>query len=127
MNDSTNCCTKDSNSASAQIERTIRPSYEVTEREQSFEVRVYLPGVAKSGVEIHLEGDQLTVTGTRSSLPPATWRPLSREIRAENYKLRLQLNVDVDADKIVAATDDGVLTLSLPKAETAKPRSIRVD
>ena len=71
------------------------------------------------------EEDTLRITGTRTArLPPA--RPLHRELAEGNYRLHLRLNVDVDAGKIAARIEDGILDLNLPKAEAVKPRKIRV-
>ncbi len=107
--------------------RYLRPYYEVDDRNENFEVRVFMPGVRKSGVDITYENDMLTVSGTRDRDLPEGWRPLHRERRSDSYHLELQLNVDVDGDRISAHVEDGVLTLTLPKAETIKPRRIPVE
>ena len=67
-----------------------------------------------------------TPTGTRAKLAGEGWRPLHRELPDSDYRLHLRLNVDVDAAKIVAQIEDGILELSLPKAEAVKPRKIKV-
>ena len=107
--------------------RFARPEYDVRDRNESFEVRVVMPGVNKSGVEISYEGDTLTILGTRAHSIPEAWRPLRREIRPDSYRLELQLNVDVDGEHITAQVEDGVLLLKLPKAEAIKPRKIPVE
>lgn len=103
-----------------------RPRYDVVENDDGFNVRVSLPGVNRDGVDIAYEDDTLRITGTRADLAGEGWRPLHRELPDSDYRLHLRLNVDVDTAKIVARIEDGILELSLPKAETVKPRKIKV-
>lgn len=103
-----------------------RPLYDVSENKDAFNVRVSLPGVNREGVDISLEDDTLTVVGTRALDVPEGWRPLRREITAGDYRLSLRLNVPVNEAKIKASVEDGVLDLSLPKADEVKPRKIKI-
>ena len=103
-----------------------RPQYDVNETEDAFEVRVAVPGVNRSGVDISVDGDLLSVTASRTSKAPEAWRQLRREIGESDYRLNLRLNVPVDEDKISATVKDGVLSLSLPKSDQVKPRKIEV-
>jgi HSP20 family protein len=103
-----------------------RPLYDVSEDKDAFQVRVSLPGVSRDGLEISLEEDTLTVVGTRAAQLPEAWRPLRREISTGNYRLSLRLNVPVNEAQIQAHIADGVLDLSLPKADEVKPRKIHI-
>ncbi|MDQ8207276.1 Hsp20/alpha crystallin family protein [Coraliomargarita sp. SDUM461003] len=103
-----------------------RPHYDVSENEEAFIVRVNLPGVDRKDVDISLEEDALTVTGTRQNDVPEAWRPLRREIHAGDYRLSLRLNVSVNEAKIHARVENGVLDLHLPKADEVKPRKIKI-
>lgn len=105
---------------------TMRPHYTVDEAEHSYRIRVDLPGVTKDAAAITLEKQTLTVEATRMPLMREGWRLLHREIPSADYKLRLQLNVRVDEAKIRASSDNGVLTIELPMAEEAKPRTITI-
>lgn len=121
---------KDTNTqtpATPVAERFVRPHYEVSELNDAFNVKIFLPGVSKADVAVNYEADTLTITGTRTHRAPADWRPVSRPLREDNYRLSLALNVDIDADKITAKTEDGVLTLTLPKTEAVKPRQIMIE
>ena len=100
--------------------------YDVAENDEGFSVRVSLPGVGRDGVDIAYEDETLRITGTRGKVAAAGWRPLHRELPDSDYRLHLRLNVDVDAEKILARIEDGILELSLPKAEAVKPRKIKV-
>lgn len=110
----------------AQAREWRRPLYDVSENQDAFNVRVSLSGVSRDGVDISLEDDTLTVVGTRTHGVPASWRPLRRELATGDYRLSLRLNVPVNEAKIKASVVDGVLDLTLPKADEVKPRKIKI-
>lgn len=103
-----------------------KPIYRVLDGQEACEVRIELPGVPKSGVSIHLDDGVLTVQGRRTQTVPDNWKPLHREIPAEDCLLRLRLNTPVDEDRLEARLEDGVLCLRLPLRETARPRQIEI-
>lgn len=103
-----------------------KPLYAVTGNAEAYEVRIEMPGVPKSGVKIDFEGNVLTVRGERAAAAPGSWKALHRELPTLNYQLRLRLNAPVDENKLKATMENGILTLSLPLKETAKPRRIEV-
>lgn len=103
-----------------------KPIYRVLDSCDAYEVRVELPGVPKTGVSIRLEDGLLTVHGRREPVVPTGWKPLHREIPAEDCLLRLRLNTAVDEDRLEARLEDGVLCLRLPLRETARPRQIEI-
>ena len=104
-----------------------RPAYDVRAENDNYVVRVVMPGVNKDGLNISLDRDTLTIEGARAFLPQAEWKPIANELNWDNYRLRLELNVMVNEDAISAHVEDGVLTLTLPKADEAKPRQISVN
>ena len=105
---------------------TRRPTYLVDGNKESYEIRVFMPGVSKDHYEVSLHRNELCVEGKKdSSIEPGShW--LHRETRPEDYKLRLQLNVDVDAEGIQARSEDGILIIKLPVAKEARPRQIAI-
>ena len=105
----------------------LRPYYDVDERDDSFDIRIIVPGVDKGGVELSLEGDTLEITGTRTQNTPETWKIIRREQQIDDFRLQLQLNVRIDGEKISAKLEDGILNLNLPKAEEIKPKTITVN
>lgn len=111
----------------AQPQTTIRPPYFVQEQADKFEVQVTVPGVSRSGVEVNLEADLLSIRASRTHRTPDGWKVLRRETRDADYALNLRLNVEVDADQIAAKVEDGILRLTLPKAESIRPRSISIN
>lgn len=120
------CKTSTCGTSAAKARTWRRPRYDVSENDDGFNVRVSLPGVKRDGLDISYEEDTLRITGTRTQRAPEGWRPLHRELPQGDYRLHLRLNVDVDAERIAARIEDGILDLSLPKAEAVKPRKIRV-
>ena len=88
-------------------------------------LQVEMPGVNKDGLEISVENNDLTIIGRRS-LPTVEGTLIHHESRRENYRRTFELDPSIDADKINAKIDQGVVTLTLPKAERVKPRKINV-
>tara|TARA_R110002096_G_scaffold376724_2_gene570456 strand:+ start:2213 stop:2587 length:375 start_codon:yes stop_codon:yes gene_type:complete len=103
-----------------------RPNYDVSESEDHYQLRVLMPGVPKEGVNVALNGRHLEVGGTRSQKPGEDWRPILSELNWDDYKLNLELNVAVNEDAIDANVSDGLLSLTLPKPEEEKPRTIPI-
>ena len=113
--------------AEAKPVRWIKPRYDVhTVESGDYNVRVVMPGVDKEGVHVSLENRMLHVTGTRKHHAPDEWTPVMREYREDDYRIDLELNVAVDSANIAAHVEDGVLNLTLPVAEEAKPRVIDI-
>jgi len=72
-----------------------------------------------------VENNELTIIGRRS-LPKAEGALLHHESRPENFRRTFELDPSIDADKISAKVEQGLVTLTLPKAEHVKPRKITV-
>ena len=110
-----------------ELGRTIKPGYEVKETPEAFGLTVYLPGVAKDGLDLTVEEGQLRLVGRRSWKQPEGWTALYRETSEAPYELVLTHDNAIDAGKIAAELRDGVLRVSLPKHEALKPRKIAVN
>jgi HSP20 family protein len=110
----------------ADLVHTVKPAYEIKETPDAWGVTIYLPGVAKDGVEITAEEGQVRIVGRRSWKQPEGWTALHRESASSPFELALAHDNAVDANKVVAELRDGVLRLSLPKHEAIKPRKIAV-
>ncbi len=93
--------------------------------DDGYMLEVEMPGVTKDGLEISVENNELTIIGCRS-LPAVEGTLIHRESRRENYRRTFELDPSIDASKISAKIDQGVVTLTLPKAEQVKPRKIKV-
>jgi len=104
----------------------VRPVHHLNETEDAFALTVQLPGVARDGLDVTVEEDVLHVVGRRAWTPPAGWSALHRETTDAPFQLAVALGQAVAADRIAAELRDGVLRLSLPKVEAARPRRITV-
>lgn len=105
---------------------SLRPVFDIKETAEAWGVTVHLPGVAKNGLTITDEDGVLTLRGERSWKQPSGWTSLYRESSDLPFQLALRHDQAVDADKAHAELRDGVLRLSLPKAEAKKPRKIAI-
>lgn len=105
---------------------TVKPAYTVQETAEGYRLVVQLPGVAKDGLELTAENNEIRITGRRSWTQPQGWTSLHRETAGNGYELVLTHENAVDAEKIVAELRDGVLNVTLPKPEALKPRKIAV-
>lgn len=108
-------------------EPTVRPRHEVSETDEAWGLQVYLPGVAKGGLEFTAEEGQIVIRGRREWKSPDGWAALYRESADASYELVLQHDQSIDVEKIHAELKDGVLHVSLPKSEAVKPRTIAVN
>lgn len=103
------------------------PTVDIEESEKEYSIKADLPGMDKKDVSITVENGTLSLTGEKKE---ETKREKGRYYHLERsygkFSRSFALPDDVEADKIEAAMKNGVLTLSLPKSEKAKPRSIDV-
>lgn len=123
---STHLSTENKDHSQTRRQEYIRPHYEVRKGDAAYEVDVYLPGVPSKQANVTLEKNTLHVTGHRASHAQENWRTTHRELPTADYRLQLELNMQVDEDKIKAGSKNGILTITLPVAEEAKPRTIEI-
>lgn len=103
----------------------LTPLANILESKDGYVLEAEMPGVNKDGLEITVENGELTIVGRRAAVE-ARGRELYRESRATDFRRSFELDPSIDTTKISAKIDQGVLTLSLPKAEAVKPRKIAV-
>lgn len=90
-------------------------------------IEAELPGLGLEDLEVLVNGGEVTIAGERKFGEPQNGTNWHRRERSHGrFSRTLTLPWDVDADKVHATLRDGVLTVQLPKAETAKPRKVRV-
>jgi HSP20 family protein len=109
----------------AQTEQFISPPASVIEVGDGYMLELEMPGVTKDGLDISVENNELTIIGRRS-LPKIEGTLIHHESRPENFRRTFELDPSIDADKIGAKVEQGLVTLTLPKAEHVKPRKITV-
>lgn len=113
--------------ATSELGPTVKPAYEIKEAADAFAVTVFLPGVAKDGVELTAGDGEFRLVGRRAWQQPAGWTSLHRETSPVPFELVLTHDNLIATDKIAAELNDGVLRVSLPKHEAVKPRKIAVN
>lgn len=102
------------------------PLVDVESNQEGYTIRAEMPGVDKSGLEITVDNGELTIVGHRRT-SELTGEPVYREIRHNDFRRVYELDPAIDTAKISARIDQGILTLTLPKAESVRPRKITVD
>jgi len=106
-------------------EHFVTPVASVSEDGDAYQLKVEMPGVSKEGLEISVENNELSIIGRRT-LPPIDGTIIHRESRREDFRRVFELDPSIDTGKIAARIDQGILALTLPKAEQVKPRKIAV-
>ena len=109
----------------AQVDQFIAPPASVIEAGEGYTLELEMPGVTKDGLDISVENNELTVVGQRS-FPTIQATLIHHESRPNNFRRTFELDPSIDADKISAKIEQGLVTLTLPKAEHVKPRKISV-
>ena len=106
------------------------PPVDIYETESAFVVEADLPGIHQENVNIQFNRNSLTISGTRGATLPAKQTAQLRVFSAERlsgtFSRSVRLPEHVDAEKIEAAYTNGVLTVTVPKAAGARPRTIPI-
>lgn len=113
------------------VERTrskklYTPAVDIVEGKDSLFLIADMPGVDEKSVDITLEKNMLTIYGTVEPEIPENHRLVSSEYGIGDYQRTFTLSDEIDREKIEATVKNGVLRLTLPKAEAAKTRKIPV-
>ena len=104
------------------------PALDLYEDKEGLVARVELPGLKKEDIAISLHEGALTVSGERKQDPQLDAATVRRSERVVGrFERRISLPCKVDAEKIKATYTDGVLTVTLPKAEEAKLKNIPIN
>jgi HSP20 family protein len=104
----------------------VSPEVNIFETSDGYVLEAEMPGVSKEGLEITLEGNEMTLVGRRKD-EATPGEPLFRERALADYRRAFELDPAIDTAKIAAKMEAGLLTLTLPKSERVKPRRIAVD
>ncbi len=112
-----------------ELERgTWVPAVDIHETDESFVVKADLPGMNKEDIQIDIKDSTLTLKGEKKFEEKVSKDNYIRVERTYGTFIRsFTLPQNVDSDKIKAKYKDGVLELTLPKKEEAKPKQIKVD
>jgi HSP20 family protein len=103
----------------------VRPRVDVLENEAQYLVIADLPGVAKDAVDIRFEANELAIEARRTASADHG-SALAEEYRPSDYRRVFAMPDGIDADKIEARLEHGVLEVTLPKVAAKRPRKIAI-
>jgi HSP20 family molecular chaperone IbpA len=106
--------------------RVFVPTADIYETQDALTVILEMPGVEKEHIDVRVEEGLLHVEGRLDLAKYQGLQPLHIEYNVGHYARSFQLSSKIDQRRIEAALKDGVLSLTLPKVEEAKPRTINV-
>ena len=110
-----------------QVEQFVQPRASVYEQADAVVLELELPGVARDRIDVTVERDELTVTGWRNQEDLSKYEILHRERIPLHFKRSFVVSDKIDTGRISAACVNGVLRLTLPKSEGAKPKKIAIE
>lgn len=102
-----------------------RSRCDIREEQDQIVMRLEMPGVNKSGLDINIEGDKLIIEGTRT-VDAGTGKSLIREINQNDFRMEYTIDETIDRNSIEASLNQGILLLTLGLSEEVKPRKIEV-
>jgi HSP20 family protein len=100
--------------------------WRVSQTDETVIVNIDLPGVRSPDLELTLDGDVLTIKGTRQVTPPDGYRVQMDERGAQTFTRKLTIQSPVDPERVEAGLADGVLTVTLTKTDAARPVTIPI-
>ncbi|MBM4327310.1 MAG: Hsp20/alpha crystallin family protein [Deltaproteobacteria bacterium] len=108
--------------------RKFVPAFDISETENEFVVKAELPGVDTKEVQVNLTGNVVTVSGEKKEEREQKSESVHRVERAYgSFTRSFTIPGDIQEDKAEASYKDGVLTLKLPKAESSKKKTIKIE
>jgi HSP20 family protein len=107
-------------------QRTVVPPVDVFENENCITLLADLPGVARDQLHVRVDGDTLVLEATAGTSGPENMELVHGEAQCPAYRRQFTLSRELDTSRIEAQLRDGVLRLTLPKTEDARPRRIQV-
>lgn len=102
------------------------PRTNLYDRGDRLELIAEVPGLSKDDLDVKIQGNYLEISGKREVIAPEGYRVHRSERGSASFTRSLTLPADVDSGKVDASLKDGILTLTLPKSEAAKPRQISI-
>lgn len=105
----------------------LMPPVDVIEDATGLTLYADLPGVPREQLHLRVEGDQLMIEADLVLALPEGMEPSHAEVRHSRYRRAFTLSSELDADRVNAEFNQGVLRVRIPKAEHAQPRRITVN
>jgi HSP20 family molecular chaperone IbpA len=104
----------------------VVPPVDVFENESGITLLADLPGVSRDRLGVRVDGENLVIEATADTPQPDGMQLVYGEAQYPSYRRQFTLSRELDASRIEASLKDGVLKLSIPKLEEAKPRRVEV-
>lgn len=117
---------KDDADLASRIKDTLVPHVDICEDKDMVTLYADLPGVAKDGLDVHIEKDTLQIYGRRTAQPAAQAEGRYAEMPDRDFYRAFTIGEEVDRDHIAAHLTNGVLKVVLPKSERVKPKKIDI-
>jgi HSP20 family protein len=117
---------KDAALSSSAAHSYARPPVDIAENESGFILFADLPGVSKDDLTVRVDGDTLVIEGVLTAPTPEKMDLVYGEAQFSAYRRQFTLSRELDCSRIEANLKNGVLKLTIPKTEEAKPRRIKV-
>jgi HSP20 family protein len=104
----------------------VVPPVDVFENDASITLLADLPGVTREQLQVRVDGETLVLEAVAATSAPERMELVYGEAQSSTYRRQFTLSRELDAGRIEAQLRDGVLRLTIPKAEEARPRKIQV-
>jgi HSP20 family protein len=108
------------------MRRLFSPDVDIYEKADAYILLADMPGADEKSININLENNLLTIMGSMDVKRPEGYELSYAEFGIGDYERSFTITEAIDRNKIDAAVKDGVLRLTLPKGEAAKPKKIKV-
>ena len=112
--------------APTESETFLRPPVDIFEDAQGITLKADMPGVSRDRLNIQVDKDTLAIEAQLAIDMPEGMEAMYADMRATRFRRSFTLSHELEADKISAQMNDGVLTLRIPKREEVQPRKIQV-
>ena len=109
-------------------EKSFSPSVDISEDDEAYHVKAELPGIDEKNLNVEYEGGVLSITGEKHKDEiKKEGESTIQERSYGSFTRRFRLHAGADSDKITAEYKNGVLTIEVPKKESAKPKKIEIN
>ena len=120
------CCDVSKSTCENEHSAKFRPSVDIVETSDEFQIVADIPGAQKDGIEIRYEEGTVIIDAQAADRAPSGAKMLLREYGVGDFHRSFKVSETIDSSRISADFKDGVLVLHLPKLEAAKSRRIPV-
>lgn len=103
------------------------PAVDIFENDTALLVRCDMPGTEENNIDVTLENNELTISGTQTTDELKDYKLLSGEYSSGTFKRTFKIPQEIEQKNIKAGLSNGVLEIELPKAEHEKPRKITIN